>query len=456
MKAVNVMDYNILRENDIRGEYGTQIDSKVAKRIGLAFGTYAKLNKASDVIVGHDNRLSGEELHAALIEGLLATGINVLDIGLATTPLFNFSSITSNICYGIMITASHNDASDNGFKIFGENFLHLEQDELKKFYNIIKNENYVKGQGYVMQSCYKNAYVKMLRSKATFKKNMKVVFDCGHGTPSILVRDVFDNLGLEVTYLHSESDGSFPVHNPDPNDVENLGWLIDEIKSQGADIGIAFDGDGDRIGIVDENGDYVENDILMAIFAGDIIPPADNKNVILDVKCSKALEIELERIGANAMMLKNGSAYIETQIFKAPALFGGEYSGHVFFRDDFEGYDDGVYAAIRIIELLCRRNLKCSESYTHIEKFYNTPELRVKVPDDQKWDIVEKVKEYALERESDVLTIDGVRVNYKDGFSLIRCSNTGPTITLRFEAKDEKTLDLRKREYLNLVNHLIK
>ena len=456
MKVVNIMDYNILRENDIRGEYGTQITAKTAKRIGQSFGSYLKLNNITEAIVGHDNRLSGEELHAALIEGILATGINVLDIGLATTPLFNYSAIEAKIPYGIMITASHNQASDNGFKIFGENYLHLEQEELKKLYEIIKREDFIKGQGILKKASFKNEYVNMLRSKFKFSKRLKVVFDCGHGTPSILIKDVFDNLGLDVTYLHCESDGSFPVHNPDPNDIDNLGWLINEVLTKKADIGIAFDGDGDRIGIVDETGYMVYTDILMAVFAGDIIPNVENKNVIMDVKCSKALEIELDRIGANSIMLKNGSAYIETQMFKTPALFGGEYSGHIFFRDDFYGFDDGIYAGLRILELLDRKNVKCSETHAHIEEFTNTPEIRINVPDEKKWDIVDKVKNYAMNRETDVLTIDGVRVNYADGFSLIRCSNTGPTITLRFEAKNEEVLDIRRREYLNMVNYLLK
>jgi len=451
------MDYNILRENDIRGEYPNQVNQEVAYRIGKAFGTYLTRKGVNTCVIGHDNRLSNQELHDHLIKGILNTGINVIDIGLSTTPLFNYSCIVAQIPYGIMITASHNKASDNGFKIFGENYLHLEADELEELYDLIKSEEYILGEGTITQASYLNEYIKMLGNKVNIIKPIKVVFDPGNGTTSILVKEVFSQFNLDATYIFCESDGSFPVHNPDPNDLNNLKWLKDKVLELGADIGIGFDGDGDRIGIVDEKGNMVATDILMGIFAGDIIPRYHNNNkIVYDVKCSKALDIELRRINADPVMLKNGSAYIETQVYKRGALFGGEYSGHVFFRDDFYGFDDGVYAGIRIIELLSRTEKKCSSLYEHFEHFYNTPEIRITVDDNLKRSIVEQVKEYALSKNYNVSTIDGVRVDYDDGFSLIRCSNTGPTITLRFEAKSEEVLELRKREFLNLVEYFTK
>lgn len=450
------MDFNILRENDIRGDYPSQVNKEVAKRLGLAFGTYLRSKDVKEVVIGHDNRLSGEELHAALIDGIIATGINVLDIGLATSPLYNFSSIQAKIPYGIIVTASHNKASDNGFKIFGENYLHLTQEELNKVYDLIREESFVSGIGQVREGSYLQEYVDMLISKVKLDQRLKVVVDCGHGTTSILAKDVFNNLNVDVTYLYAESDGSFPARDLDPNDEENLVTLRQKMLEIGADLGIAFDGDGDRVGILDENGNMIVTDILMAILAADIIPKTPKKNIIYDVKCSKALEIELRRIGANGIMKKNGSAYIENEIFNADAMFGGEYSGHIYFRDDYYGFDDGIYAGIRVIELLSRKNIRASETYAHIEKFYNTPEIRVSVSDDKKWNVIEKIKEYATHHNYDFSTIDGIRVNYNDGFSLIRCSNTGPQITLRFEARTEEALEYRKREFLNLVEYLIK
>ena len=461
-----MMDYNILREHDIRGEYPKQINAKVAYKIGQAFGTYLAQKKINTCLIGYDNRLSSEELQTALTKGVLDTGTNVVNIGLSTTPLFNYSSILAEMPYGIMLTASHNPASDNGFKIFGENYLHLEHAELSKVYELIKNENFCVGKGQLSHEKYDNAYVRMLIEKTNLKKRLKVVIDCGNGTTSILVKRIFGKLNLDVTYLNAESDGAFPVHNPDPNDPKNLKWLQEKILELKADVGIGFDGDGDRVGIVDEKGNMLATDILIAIFAKDIAARYDKKDIIYDVKCSRALEIELKNIGANGLIKKNGSAYIETQMYKNRVLFGGEYSGHVFFADDYFGYDDGIYAGLRMVELLSGTEKKCSALYEHMEKFYNTPEIRVEVDDNQKWDIIEKIKDYALNKHQEVLmitgedievlTIDGVRVNYPDGFSLIRCSNTSPQITLRFEAKTEKELEVRQTEYMNLLNSLIK
>lgn len=450
------MDYNILRENDIRGKYPQQINPDVAEIIGKAFGTYMICKNKKTCVVGHDNRLSAEVLHNSLIKGILSTGINVINIGLSTTALFNFSSREINNEYGVMITASHNPSEDNGFKVFGENYLHLNHEELDIFYNIIKEEKFETGNGTLSKVNKKEQYIEMLISKSKITKPLKVVIDTGNGTTSILVKDIFNKLPIEVTYLNSVSDGSFPVHNPDPNVEENLFELKNKIFELSADVGIGFDGDGDRVGVVDEKGNMVPTDILLAIFANEIIPKVNNKNVIIDVKCSKALEQEITRLGGNPIMLQNGSAYIENMVYKTPALLGGEYSGHVFFRDDFDGYDDGIYAGIRLLNILSNTNKKCSQTYEHMNKYFNTTEIRIDVDDNLKWDIVDKIKNYALSKYKNVNTIDGVRVNYDDGFSLIRGSNTSPCITLRFEAGTEKELDLRQREFLNLLDYYIK
>lgn len=450
------MDLNVLRENDIRGSYPDQINEKLALNVGKAFGTYAILKGQKEVVIGHDNRLSGKSLHRYLIEGLLSTGVNVIDLGISTTPVLNFSARELKIPYGVMITASHNKSEDNGFKVFGKEYLHLEQEELKYFYEILKTQEFKTGIGTIQKRDLKKEYVNMLISKSKINKNLKVVIDTGHGTPSIFIKDIFDNLNIDVTYLHAESDGSFPVHNPDPNDEENLVWLKNKVLELKADVGLAFDGDGDRVGVLDEKGNMVATDILMAIFAAEIIPKSENKKIIIDVKCSKALENEIIRLNGKPIMLKNGSAYIETMVKRTPVLLGGEYSGHIFFLDDFDGYDDGIYAGIRLLNILSRQEKKCSELYEHIPKYHNTPEIRIEVDDNKKWKLVEKIKEYALSKYKNVNTIDGVRVEYEDGFSLIRGSNTSAQITLRFEALDEKALEIRKKEFLNLLNYYIK
>ncbi|MDD2208029.1 MAG: phosphomannomutase/phosphoglucomutase [Bacilli bacterium] len=450
------MDYTVLRENDIRGEYPNQINESFSMIIGKAFGTYILNNQGTSCIVGHDNRISADALHQKLIEGIISTGVNVIDIGLCTTPMFNFSARYLNITYGIMITASHNPSHHNGFKIFGKNFSHLEQDELNIFYNLIKEGKFSRGLGAKTFKNLQKEYINMLISKANVNSNLNIVIDTGSGTPSIIIKDIFDRLFNNVIYLNSESDGTFPVHNPDPNDPENLKELISVVKEKNADLGLAFDGDGDRLGVVDNNGNIVPTDTLIGIYASSIIPKTKNKKVLIDVKCSSGLTKEINKIGGEAIMIKNGSAYIENEMINRDVLLGGEYSGHVFFRDDFDGYDDGIYASIRLLNILNEKNKKCSDLYEHFEKYYSTPEIKIITTEEDKWLIVDKVKEYALNKYSDVLTIDGVRVNYNDGFALIRGSNTSSYITLRFEAKNEEELNLRKREFINLVNFYIK
>lgn len=449
------MNYNILRENDIRGTYPQDINKEIAKRIGKAYGTYLKNNGKSSCIVGHDNRLSSEELNEGLTEGLLETGINITDIGLVTTPMLNFACITRKQENGIMITASHNQKEDNGFKIFGKDYLHLRKEKLEEIYTLIKNEEFTSGIGTIKKDDIKEEYLHMLLEKFP-KINQRVVVDCGNGTASIIVKILYSKLFKEVTFLNCDSDGSFPIHNPDPNDENNLKWLKSVVCMRGFDLGIGIDGDADRVGIVTNTGTTIGTDLLIGIFAREIIPNSEKKKVILDVKCSCALEEDLKKIGAIPLMVKNGSAYIETKTHDEDALVGGEFSGHIFFRDNYYGYDDGLYAGLRTAELLMKKNTKADNLLDGFTKYASTPEIRLNAPDDKKREIVEKVKKYAMDKNYDCNTSDGVRVNYKDGFALVRCSNTGPMITLRFEAKDKETLEARQKEYMDIIEKELK
>ncbi len=445
------MNYNILRENDIRGEYPSEINSVSVKIIGKAFAYYLRTKNIDTALIGHDNRLSSEELNETLINTLLESGINVKDIGLVTTPMFNFASITKDIPYGIMITASHNKASDNGLKIFGENYLHLRQEELKKLYEYVKENKEISGTGTLEKFSIHKEYVNMLINK--FKKiNKRVVIDCGNGTASIAVKEIFSSIFLDVTYINSESDGSFPIHNPDPNVEDNLKYLKDIVKLKGADLGIAVDGDCDRVGIVDEKGNTIFTDYLIGIFAKTIIPFYQNKNVIIDVKCSSVINDEIKKIGGNPLMVKNGSAYIETVMYDTPALIGGEYSGHIFFKDDFYGFDDGFYAGLRFAKILNDTNLKASSLTDGMKKLPSTEEIRIKVDDNIKFEVIEKIKNYTKEKNYNCNYSDGVRVNYDEGFSLVRASNTGPYITMRFEASTKEKLEENQNEFMSLLN----
>lgn len=449
------MDYNILRLNDIRGEYPKQINKNSVHLIGNAIGYYLKEENIKELVLGYDNRLSSEELFNEFKDTLLNSGINVISIGLVTTPILNYTMINHNILFGLMITASHNQSKDNGIKIFGSDCLHLKQSELAKIYDYIKEGRYVVGHGNYKEMDVTMSYVKMLIDKIG-TINKKVVVDCGNGTGSVIIKSIFDRIFLDVTYINCESDGSFPVHNPDPNEEENLGLLKSFVKLNNADLGIAVDGDADRVGIIDEKGNMIATDFLMAIFAKELIPKSDNKNIIIDVKCSTSLEKEIKKAGGNPVMVKNGSAYIERIIKEKDVIFGGEFSGHIFFRDDFYGFDDGIYASLRVAKLINEKKVKVSSLTDGMERYESTPEIRIKVFDDIKFKCIDYIKEYVEKNNYNANYCDGVRVNYEDGFALVRCSNTGPFITARFEAKTSDILDERKNEFLSLINNYIK
>lgn len=451
-----MMDFSVLRENDIRGVYGKNITEELAYNVGCSFGTYLRENNKTECVVGYDNRLSGESLVEYVINGLISTGINVKFIGMCTTAVLNYATILLNIEAGIMVTASHNPSNENGFKIFGDDFLHLKRNELLKVYELIKNKNFVVGIGKIEYIDVRDKYIEMLNRYIKHgNKRLKVAIDPGNGTTCIFIKDIIKNLNIDPIYLNDISDGSFPVHNPDPNNDKNLVMLKEAVISEQCDFGMAFDGDGDRIGIVDEQGNTIESDKLIAIFARHIIPKSENKKVILDVKCSKALEEDLVNIGATPIMVKNGSAFIETEIKEKDVLIGGEYSGHIFFRDKYYGFDDGIYAGLRVFEILSQNDIKCSELLKGYNKYYNTPEIKFATTDEKKWNIVNSVKDYVINKNYKFIDIDGVRVNFNDGWALVRCSNTGPNITTRFEAKTPERLEEIKKEFETLINTLL-
>ena len=450
------MDFSVLRENDIRGVYGEGITEELAFKVGSAFGTYLSNKNKKECVVGYDNRLSGDKLVRKVIEGLVNTGINVKFIGMVTTAILNYATIYFNIEAGIMVTASHNPSNENGFKIFGENFLHLKRSELEIFYDLIKTEQFTIGLGKVEYVDLKHSYENMLAAYINIgKKKLKVAFDPGNGTTSLFIKDIVKHFNIEPIFINSESNGSFPVHNPDANVDSNLQGLKEIVIKEKCDLGLAFDGDGDRVGIVDELGNTIESDKAIAIFSRYIIPRTLNKKVILDVKCSKALVEDLERIGATPIMVKNGSAFIETELNEKDVLVGGEYSGHIFFRDKYYGYDDGIYAGLRMFEILSNTDKKCSELLEGYNKYFNTPEIKVATTDEKKWSIVENVKKYVKSKGYEFIDIDGVRVTFTDGWALIRCSNTGPNLTMRFEATTEERLENIKNEFTNIVNSLV-
>ena len=452
-----MIDSSILRENDIRGVYGKTITVELALLVGKAFGTYLINKNRTACIVGYDNRIGGDKLVEKLMEGLRSTGVDVIFVGMVTTPLLNYSTILLKNEAGIIVTASHNPAGENGFKLFGDKFLHLKHEELEKVYELIKNEKFSVGTGNIKYIDTSKEYIKMM-SNCVNKGNrlLRVAIDCGNGTTSLFIKNIIKEYkNIVPIYINATSDGSFPVHNPDPNNDKNLVELKKVVVSEKCDFGAAYDGDGDRIGIVDSLGNTIESDKLIAIFARNIIPNTSNKRVLMDVKCSNALKLDIENIGAEPIMVKNGSAYIETVMNERDVLIGGEYSGHIFFRDKHYGYDDGIYCSLRFFELISNTQKKSSELLDGYKHYFNTPEIRVRTTDDKKWCIIEKVKEYVKSKNYEYIDIDGVRVVFPDGWALLRCSNTEPSITMRFEAETNERLEEIKTEFTNLLNTLL-
>lgn len=452
------LDKTVLRKWDIRGIYPDQINEDLALKVGYAYARFLKEKNKNTCVVGRDNRIGGDKLAKNLTYALTDAGINIIYLDVVTTPMLNFACHKLNIPFGIMITASHNPKCDNGFKIFGDSCLHLNTKELNNFYDLIMKEKKLSSdeKGFIKDFDIKDLYVKDLNEKINLNRKLKVIIDCGNGTSSTIIRDVYKNFNCDVTYLYADSDPTFPNHHPDPNVFENLKDLCKTVIKENADLGIAYDGDADRVGIVDDKGNVIETDKLMSLYAKDILKTSENKNIVIDVKCSMALENSIKKHGGKPIMVANGSAYIETYVQEYPAVFGGEYSGHVFFNDKHYGFDDGIYAGLRVQEILCKSNEPLNKLFDDYQKLFNTPEIKVSCLDENKFKIIEEIKNYCKERNYEYTDIDGVRVKFSDGWALVRASNTGPNLTTRFEATTEKRVKELKEEFINLISNLNK
>lgn len=394
-------DTSILREADIRGIYPNQIDGAFAKRLGCVFGTYALSVKKSFVVVGHDNRFGGPDLTKNLVEGLISTGIDVIYIGLVTTPMFNYASRKLGQEYGIMVTASHNPKDDNGFKIFGKNYQHCDYDELEIIYKALQDSKFKlkTGKGKIEHIDVTDSYAKYLSEIINpGNKKIKAVVDCGNGTGSVIIRKVYEKFPFETEFLYCDSNPNFPNHHPDPNVKANLAKLAKAVKHTRADIGLAYDGDADRCGFVDNKGNIIEADVLMAIMCKDIIKNSDNKTVLIDVKCSKTLEDAINDAGGNILIETPSSARQERIINEQHITFGGGYSNHIFFGDRHPGYDDGIYVGLRVQELLSHTSKSFSDLNKGLNHYYNTEEIKVKTTDEKKFEIVEGIKNTVLHR----------------------------------------------------------
>jgi len=452
MNLVKDINPNIFREYDLRGIYPEDITEDVAYTLGKSFGTYIKQFGHEKTVVGHDNRLSSPSLSEALIKGILETGIDVINLGLVTTPMYYFAKYHLEIYSGIMITASHNPKEYNGFKMSFSKVGNAYGEQIQAFREFTHALNFDEGKGTEIKLDLKNSYLKLLKNSVDFgNRKIKIVVDCGNGTGSIIIKDVLEMLPIEYELLYSESDGNFPNHHPDPSVASNMVDLGNKVRELKYDFGIGIDGDADRVGIVDENGKVIPTDLVMAIIYRYLYPNMKNKKALFDVKCSKALIDDLEEQGIEPVMYRTGNSYTNMKMQEGDFDFGGEYSGHIFFRDKFPGFDDGIYGGLRMIEILSHSDKNFSDLLEGIHEYYSTEEIKIAVTDETKFDIVEKVKEYALSKNYSIITLDGVRVSFDDGWALVRASNTGPNLTVRFEAISEERLMELQNEFINVI-----
>lgn len=447
----NISKY-IFRGYDIRGIYGEDLTEDVAYTIGKGFGSYIQTLGKNVAVVGHDNRLSSPVLSNAFMQGAVETGITIYDIGLVTTPMYYFSWENLGVVSGAMITASHNPKEYNGFKIAFDERGNACGEMIQDFRRYIEKGEFVSGKGKVIKKDIKEEYLKLLKESITLgDRKVKVVLDAGNGTGSIVIKEAFEGLNVDAEYIFCDSDPEFPNHHPDPCVEANLEKLKAKVKEVHADIGLSVDGDADRVGVVDENGIFIPVDYLMIIVWRDIFKNVKNKKALYDVKCSKSLADELDKLGLEKVCYRTGNSYMKAMMKEGNFDFGGELSGHIFFRDKWPGFDDGIYGCLRFVEILSKTDKKFSELLEGINRYYSTPEIKIKSTDEEKFNVVEKVREYARSKSYKMNTIDGARIEFEDGWALVRASNTGPDLTARFEGITEKRMNEIKEEFMALL-----
>ena len=438
---------SIFREYDIRGTYPEEINEGVISIIGQAIALKCKQEGITEISVGRDGRLSGEILLDSMCNSIAKSGISVTNIGLVTSPILYYAAKKNISKSGIMITGSHNPKDDNGIKmvindkpVSGTEILSLtkfvpEFDKTKK--EIIKLD--------IIED-YINDVLQKIR--LNHPENMKIVVDCGNGAAGCVAPELFKRLGCNVINLFSEIDGNFPNHHPDPGKIANLQDLIKAVKDEKADLGLAFDGDGDRVGLVTEKGDVVFPDKIMMLFAEDVLAKNNGGQIIFDVKCSNSLAQIIESNGGEPIMSPTGHFHIKNKLRETNALLAGEMSGHIFFNDDWYGFDDGHYAGVRIIDLINRSDSSIDQMISRLPESFSTPELNIHVSDDIKFDIVQKFAEECL-LDGNKITIDGLRIEFSNGWGLLRASNTTPKLVLRFEGDSEDDLKTIQENFLN-------
>lgn len=435
---------HIFRQYDVRGVVGRDLTDNVVEQLGKGYGTYVARRGGSKVSVGYDVRLSSPGFCDALIEGIISTGLDVVRVGLVPTPVLYYSLFHLDVDGGVVITGSHNPAEYNGFKLaVGHATIH--GDEIQEVRRIIESQGFVTGRGVVTEQDVIPSYLEAVTERiGPFERRLKMVVDAGNGTGGMFGPQLLRDLGAEVVELYCEVDGRFPNHHPDPTVPKYLVDLIAKVEEEKADLGIAWDGDADRIGVIDDLGNIIWGDQLMILFSREVLASQPGANIIFEVKCSQALAEEIAKAGGVPVMWKTGHSLIKEKMKELHSPLAGEMSGHLFFADEYFGYDDAIYAACRLVRLLARTGKTISEMLSDVPVYYSTPETRVACAEEKKFSIVEELARY-FKQYYETIDVDGVRILFEDGWGLVRASNTQAVLVLRFEATTPERLeDIRK------------
>lgn len=446
----------IFREYDIRGKVGVDLTEEVVFYIGKAYGTIIRRTGGKKIVCGRDGRLSGKTLQESLIKGILSTGIDVMDIGITPTPVMYFSLFyLEGIGGGIQVTGSHNPPEFNGLKIcVGKDTIYGK--EIQNLRLMIEKEDFEKGEGKYETKDVLEDYIRYLEKNINLKRPLKLALDPGNGVCALTAPVIFQRLGCQIECLFCEVDGTFPHHHPDPVVPENLKDLRNVVLTKGLEVGFGYDGDGDRIGVIDERGNIIWGDQLLIILAEDLLQRHPSAKIIGEVKCSRVMYERIAQLGGQPIMWKTGHSLIKNKMKEEKALLAGEMSGHIFFADRWFGFDDGVYTSLRLAEILSQSDKSLSSFLEDLPKMLSTPEIRTPCPDEIKFLVVNELVEYFKKEGYTVIDIDGARIEFKEGWALVRASNTQPVLVLRFEAENEIFLSQLQAKVYHSLEALLK
>lgn len=440
----------IFKAYDIRGIVGSTLNANYARLIGLALGSEAKNRGLSSIAFARDGRLSGPELGQSLVQGLQQSGINVIDVGMVPTPVLYYAAAEHADGTGVMLTGSHNPPDYNGFKMVlgGET---LSGDTIQQLRQRIESNDFTSGEGTYKTLPVTKPYMERIGSDVRLKRPLKVVVDCGNGVAGVVAPKLLKAMGCELIELYCDVDGKFPNHHPDPSKPENLRDVIEAVKLHSADIGLAFDGDGDRVGVIDSEGKVLWPDRLMMLFAADVLSRNPGAKIIYDIKCSSNLTKVIWEKGGEPLMWKTGHSLIKAKMKDTGALLAGEMSGHIFFKERWYGFDDGVYSAARLLEILSQQSATSAELFKTLPDAFNTPEINIKMQEGEHHSFIENFMIQADFGSANVTMIDGVRADFEDGWGLVRASNTTPVLVLRFEGKTAEALQRIQDKFKNAM-----